>query len=79
MIFHVVKVSKHSWDQCCHLAVETDSWFPLNGLEVSVFLPGKYFQPSLTFVGKPTIVGQASWFFSYSPLSLLFEDEVPTL
>ncbi len=28
MIFHKIKVAKHIWDQCCHLAAETGSWFP---------------------------------------------------
>jgi len=27
--FAVKKVAKHIWDQCCHLVVDTGSWFIL--------------------------------------------------
>ncbi len=29
VIFHQIKVAKQIWEPCCHLAAETDSWFPL--------------------------------------------------
>ncbi len=28
-IFYQVKVAKHIWEPCCHMAVEIGSWFPL--------------------------------------------------
>jgi hypothetical protein len=29
VIFHYVKVAKHIWEPCCHLAADTGSWFPI--------------------------------------------------
>jgi len=29
VIFHLIKVAKHIWDPCCHLAAGTDSYFAL--------------------------------------------------
>jgi len=32
VIFHYVKVTKHIWDQCCHLAAQIGSWYPLTDI-----------------------------------------------
>jgi hypothetical protein len=29
VIFRSIKVAKHIWEPCCHLAAETGSYFPL--------------------------------------------------
>jgi hypothetical protein len=53
MIFHLIKVAKHTWEPCCHLEAETGSWFTLieKALVIFIILHIIYYQELVIMSG----------------------------